>query len=126
MSAEDTERQRFGRSQKFRLTAKGNEAVSSYTLMLEKARAGSSVGRAPFDAARDEWSLPRGLSREDGLFLVEFGVGERTLPEATRSLEDCATTKEVKAAIERLLACGMLEPVPAPAPPPPPAPRRFW
>ncbi len=57
---------------------------------------------------------------------MEFGVGDRTLPEATRSLEDCATTKEVKAALERLLTLGMIEPVPAPAPPPPSAPRRFW
>ncbi|WP_309888228.1 hypothetical protein [Archangium sp.] len=126
MSTEDTEKQRFGRSQKFRLTAKGNEAVSAYTLMLEKSRSGSGWGRAPFDAARDAWSGPRGLTSEDGLFLVEFGVGDRTLPEATRSLEDCATTKEVKAALERLLALGMIEPVPAPAPPPPAAPRRFW
>jgi hypothetical protein len=124
MSAEDTERQRFGRSQKFRLTTKGNEAVSAYTLMLEKSRSGSGWGRAPFDAARDAWSGPRGLTSEDGLFLVEFGVGDRTLPEATRSLEDCATTKEVKAALERLLTLGMIEPVPAPAPPS--APRRFW
>ena len=127
MSAEETtERQRFGRAQKFRLTEKGNEAVSSYTLMLEKARAGSGRGRAPFDAARDSWSGPRGITSEDGLFLVEFGVGDRTIPEATRSLEDCATGKEVKAAIERLMSCGMIEPVPAPAPPPSPAPRRFW
>jgi hypothetical protein len=126
MSAEETERQRFGRAQKFRLTTKGNEAVSSYTLMLEKARAGSGRGRAPFDAAREAWSGPRGITSEDGLFLVEFGVGDRTIPEATRSLEDCATAREVKAAIERLLTCGMIEPVPAPAPPPPPAPRRFW
>ncbi|HZH74591.1 MAG TPA: hypothetical protein VEY88_01080 [Archangium sp.] len=124
MSAEDTERQRFGRSQKFRLTTKGNEAVSAYTLMLEKSRSGSGWGRAPFDAARDAWSGPRGLTSEDGLFLVEFGVGDRTLPEATRSLEDCATTKEVKAALERLLTLGMIEPVPAPAPPS--TPRRFW
>lgn len=124
MSGEDVERTRFGRAQKFRLSAKGNEAVSAYTLMVEKARAGS--GRAQFDAAREAWSAPRGLTSEDGLFLVEFGMGERTLPEVTRELEDCATGKEVKAAVERLLACGMLEPVPAPAPPPGPPPRRYW
>ncbi|HEX8822428.1 MAG TPA: hypothetical protein VF794_21055 [Archangium sp.] len=126
MNDENGEKVRFGRAQKFRLTQKGNEAVSSYTLMLERARAGAGTGRGPFDAARESWSGPRGLTAEDGLFLVEFGVGDRTIPEATRSLEDCATTKEVKAAIERLLACGMLEPVPAPPAPPPAAPRRYW
>jgi hypothetical protein len=124
MSEETSERTRFGRAQKFRLSAKGNEAVSAYTLMVEKARAGS--GRAQFDAAREEWSTPRGLTPEDGLFLVEFGMGERTLSEVTRDLEDCASGKEVKAALERLLACGMLEPVAAPAPAAAPPPRRYW
>jgi hypothetical protein len=124
MREENAERPRFGRAQKFRLAAKGNEAVSAYTLMVEKARAGS--GRAQFDTARGEWSAPRGLTPEDGLFLVEFGMGERTIPEVTRNLEDCASAKEVKAAVERLLGCGMLEPVPAPAPPPAPPPRRYW
>jgi hypothetical protein len=123
MSDETPEKVRFGRAQKFQLSSKGNEAVSAYTLMVEKARAGT--GRAQFDAAREAWSTPRGLIAEDGLFLVEFGVGERTVSEATRSLEDCASAKEVKAAVERLLECGMLEPVPAPAPPPP-AQRRYW
>lgn len=124
MTDETVEKVRFGRGQKFRLSAKGNEAVSAYTLMVEKARAGS--GRAQFDAARSDWSGPRGLSSEDGLFLVEFGVGERTIAEVTRNLEDCASPKEVKAAIERLLECGMLEPVPVPVPPPAPPPRRYW
>ena len=123
MSDENPEKVRFGRAQKFRLSSRGNEAVSAYTLMVEKARAGS--GRAQFDAARGDWSVPRGLSSEDGLFLVEFGVGERTISEVTRNLEDCASPKEVKAAVERLLGCGMLEPVAVPEPPAPP-PRRYW
>ncbi|WNG58228.1 hypothetical protein F0U59_28395 [Archangium gephyra] len=123
MKDEALEKVRFGRGQKFRLSSRGNEAVSAYTLMVEKARAGS--GRAQFDAARSDWSGPRGLSSEDGLYLVEFGVGERTLSELTRNLEDCASSKEVKAAVERLLECGMLEPVSVPVPPPA-QPRRYW
>ncbi|WPB81969.1 hypothetical protein KYC5002_22995 [Archangium violaceum] len=123
MKDEALEKVRFGRGQKFRLSSKGNEAVSAYTLMVEKARAGS--GRAQFDAARSDWSGPRGLSSEDGLYLVEFGVGERTLSDVTRNLEDCASPKEVKAAVERLLECGMLEPVSVPVPPPV-QPRRYW
>jgi hypothetical protein len=124
MRDENEERIRFGRAQKFRLSSKGSEAVSAYSMMVEKARSGA--GRAQFDAARAEWSSPRGLTADDGLFLVEFGVGDRTITEATRSLEDCASSKEVKAAVERLLECGMLEPVPAAPPPPPAAPRRYW
>lgn len=116
------EKVRFGRAQKFRLSSRGNEAVSAYALIVEKSQAG--MGRAQFDAARGDWSGPRGLTSEDGLFLVEFGV-ERTISEVTRSLEDCASPKEVKAAVERLLGCGMLEPVSVPPPPAPP-PRRYW
>ncbi|REG37749.1 hypothetical protein ATI61_101736 [Archangium gephyra] len=123
MNDESGEKVRFGRGQKFRLSQKGNEAVSAYTLMVEKARGGS--GRAQFDAARGDWSGPRGLSSEDGLYLVEFGVGERTISEVTRNLEDCASPKEVKAAIERLLECGMIEPVAVPVAPPA-QPRRYW
>lgn len=123
MNDETSEKVRFGRGQKFRLSSKGNEAVAAYTLMVEKAREGS--GRAQFDAARGDWSGPRGLSSEDGLFLVEFGVGDRTISEVVRNLEDCASPKEVKAAIERLLECGMLEPVPAPVAPVAPL-RRYW
>ncbi len=124
MKDENPGRIRFGRAQKFKLSSKGNEAVSSYTLLVEKSRAG--MGRAQFDAARGEWSAPRGLTSEDGLFLVEFGMGERTITEVTRNLEDCASPKEVKVAVERLLGCGMLEPVPVPLQQPVTLPRRYW
>ncbi|MFL5354290.1 hypothetical protein [Archangium sp.] len=125
MTDENPERIRFGRAQKFRLSTKGNEAVSAYTLMVEKSRAG--LGRAQFDAARTDWSVPRGITSEDGLFLVEFGMGERTISEVARNLEDCASAKEVKVAVERLLGCGMLEPVPAPEIVPTAVPpRRYW
>lgn len=124
MTDENPERIRFGRAQKFRLSPKGNEAVSAYTLLVEKSRAG--LGRAQFDTARSEWSVPRGITSEDGLYLVEFGTGDRTITEVTRNLEDCASAREIKAAVERLLGCGMLEPVPAPPPPPVTPPRRYW
>ena len=125
MSDETAERTRFGRAQKFRLSPKGAEAVAAYTLMIEKAREGS--GRAQFDAARAAWGAPLKLAAEDGLFLVEFSAGNRTIPEAVRNLEGCGTTaKEVKAAVERLLECGMLQPVPEAPPPPAPPSRRYW
>lgn len=112
---------RFGRSQRFRLSPGGVEAAAAYAQMIQQARSGT--GRAEFEAARLGWAAPRGLVPEDGLFLVEFGAGERTLAEASRSLESCGTTaREVKAAVQRLLGHGLLEPVVAPPPPP----RRHW
>jgi hypothetical protein len=125
MSDEPAEKTRFGRAQKFRLSPKGTEAMTAYALMVKEAQSGS--GRAQFDAARASWSTPRGLAPEDGLFLVEFGESDRTLPEAVRNLDGCGTTaKEVKAALTRLLECGMIEPVPAPPPEPAAPQRRYW
>jgi hypothetical protein len=125
MSDGNEERVRFGRAQKFRLSPKGTEAKAAYSLMIEGAKTGS--GRAQFDAAREAWGTSLGLKPEDGLFLVEFGDGGRTIPEAARNLEDCGTTpKEVKAAVERLMELGMIEPVPAPPPAPVAPPRRYW
>ena len=125
MSDETVEKVRFGRAQKFRLSPKGSEAAQAYATMIETAKDGT--GRAQFDAARAAWGASLGLGAEDGLFLVEFGEGARTIPEATRNLEGCGTTaKEVKVAVERLLANGMLEPLPAAPPPPAPPPRRYW
>lgn len=118
------EKVRYGRAQKFRLSLKGTEAVTSYSAMIEVAKAGS--GRAQFDAARAKWGASFGLGSEDGLYLVEFEAGGRTVAEAARNLEGCDTSaKTVKDAVERLLKCGMLEPLPAPPLPAAP-PRRHW
>jgi hypothetical protein len=125
MSDESGEKVRYGRSQKFRLSPKGSEAAQSYAAMIEAAKNGT--GRTQFDAARAAWGTSLGLSPEDGLFLVEFSEEARTIPEAVRNLESCGTTaKEVKAAVERLMTLGMIEPVPAEPPPPAPPPRRYW
>lgn len=108
---------RYGRTQKFRLSEKGNEAVKAYEQTIAEARSGT--GRAEFDAARKAWSAPRGLVPDDAQYLVEFGPSGRTLKETTEALRDCGTTpKEVKDATDRLLGFGMLEAVPAPAPAP--------
>ncbi|MBZ4422457.1 hypothetical protein [Myxococcus sp. RHSTA-1-4] len=123
--SEETEKVRYGRAQKFRLSPKGAEATASYAAMIEAAKSGT--GRSQFDAARATWGASLGLAADDGLFLGEFASGERTVAETARNLEGCGTpAKEVKAAIERLLKLGMLEPLPAAAPPPAPAPRRYW
>jgi hypothetical protein len=105
------EKVRYGRSQKFRLSEKGNEAVKAYEVTIAEARNGH--GRAEFDAARKAWSAPRGLAPEDAQYLVEFGAAGRTLKEAADALRDCGTSqKDVKDASERLMGFGMLEPVP--------------
>ena len=105
------EKVRYGRSQKFRLTEKGTEAVKAYEVMIAEARSGT--GRAEFDTARKAWSAPRGLAPEDAQYLVEFGVNGKTLKETADALRDCGTSqKDVKDSTEKLIGFGMLEAVP--------------
>lgn len=111
MNDQKPEKVRYGRSQKFRLSAKGTEAVKAYEGTIAAARSGS--GRAEFDAARLAWGTPRGLVPEDAQYLVEFGVEGHTMKEAADALRDCGpTAKDVKEATERLIGFGMLEAVP--------------
>ena len=105
------EKTRYGRTQKFRLSEKGAEAVRAYEVTIAAARSGS--GRAEFDAARAAWGAPRGLAAEDAQYLVEFGPAGRTMKETADALRDCGpSAKDVKEATHRLIGVGMLEAVP--------------
>jgi hypothetical protein len=105
------EKVRYARSQKFRLSEKGTEAVKAYEVTILAARQGH--GRAEFDAARKAWGAPRGLAPEDAQYLVEFGMTGHTIKEAADALRDCGpTAQDVKDATERLIRYGMLEAVP--------------
>jgi hypothetical protein len=106
-----SEKVRYARSQKFRLSEKGNEAVKAYEVTIAEARTGH--GRAEFEEARKAWGAPRGLTADDAPFLVEFGTNGRTLKETAEALADAGLTpKQVKDAADRLLGVGMLEAVP--------------
>lgn len=112
MSDSKTEKIRYPRSQKFRLSPKGAEAVEAYEITIAQARSGH--GRSEFDAARKAWGIPRGLAPEDAQYLVEFGVAGHTLKETAEALRDCGPSpQDVKEATERLISFGMLEAVPA-------------
>jgi hypothetical protein len=105
------EKVKYSRSQKFRLSEKGAEAMKAYEVTIAEARTGN--GRAEFEAARKAWGTPRGLTADDAPFLVEFGTAGRTLKETADALASCGTTtKQVKDAADRLLALSMLEAVP--------------
>ncbi len=101
-------RQRWPRSQHFRLTEKGIEAEAQYREMIAAARDGQ--GRFSYDAARAAWALPLKLEPSDGLCLGELQTEPRTLPEIVLALEPCGSTKqEVRAAVERLVDGGFLD-----------------
>lgn len=102
-----SERFPWSRSQKFKLSARGEEAVASYELAVAEAQTGN--GQASFEAARLRWAQPWALRPEDLLFLTEFGQKGKTIAEAAAALETCGETPvRVKEAATQLLASGFL------------------
>jgi hypothetical protein len=112
-SLEESTATRWPRSQKFRLSAMGVVAGAAYLEQVAAARADS--GRASFDKARNAWASPLRLKPEDGACLIELESGPRTIADMAEALDACGTSAgEVKAAMKRLLAALMIEPVPRP------------
>jgi hypothetical protein len=101
---------RWPRGQRFSLSARGAETAEAYRATVQQARA---MGRGALEAAERSWAAPHGLLPGDGVVLAEFAPGRRAIAEVARSLEGCgATADEVRAAVERLVAAGMIEPLP--------------
>ncbi len=102
---------RYSRSQKFRASTQGAEAIRSYEAALADARTGE--GQAAFEAARAAWATPRGLKGDDALLLVEFGVEGLTISDAAKQLEDCGMkASRVKESYQLLMKLGLLEATP--------------
>ena len=100
---------RWPRGQKFLISPTGVVAETEYRDAVQHARA---QGRGALESAQLGWSGPRGLDPIDGVVLGELRSGRKSIADVAHSLEDCGTTPlEVKAAIDRLAASGLIEPV---------------
>ena len=100
---------RWPRSQRFTLSARGQQAESAYRERIVTSR--SEPGRASFDTARAEWAQAHGLSADDGLYLAEVARGPVTLSQVVESLETCGKNRlDAIAALERLSDAGMIAP----------------
>ena len=103
---------RWPRGQKFRLTALGQETEASYQQVLQGAR--QAGGRSAFDEATKAFAAPLGLQPGDGTYLGELKAQPRTIVDLLELLQDGGATKaEVKAALDRLIAAKLAEPVAA-------------
>lgn len=100
---------RWPRGQKFLISPTGVVAETEYRDAVQRARA---QGRSALESAQQGWSVPRGLDPVDGVVLGELRTGGKSIADVARALDDCGTTPaEVKAAIDRLAASGLIEPV---------------
>jgi len=101
---------RWPRGQKFTLSAAGEAAELAHREAVNGAR---SSGRAALQAALAAWAAPLSVHGGDGVVLGELRGQKRGLNELTRALEDTGIeAAEVKAAVDRLVAAGLAEPVP--------------
>lgn len=101
---------KWPRGQRFRLTPKGQTAESAYKEAIGVGRRGD--GTSSLELMQAAWAQSHGIEPGDGLFITELGQGERTLAELAEGLESCGTSlPQVKAAIERLIESGIVEPL---------------
>jgi hypothetical protein len=101
---------RWPRGQKFSLSLAGREAQEAYRVAVLSARGQS---RAALDAALAAWAEPRQVQAGDGVLLVELLERPRGLSDLTRGLEGAgASAAEVRAAVARLVATGLVDAVP--------------
>jgi len=100
---------RWPRGQKFTLSATGREAHLAHRQAVQQAR---GVGRGALETALSAWAAPRQVEPGDGVLLGELLERPRGLADLSRSLEDAGHSPvEVRAAIDRLVVAGLVEPV---------------
>jgi hypothetical protein len=101
---------RWPRGQKFTISVSGLRADDAYRAAVLQARAS---GRTALDAAVAAWAAPLGVSPGDGVVLGELRTTRRGLSDLAEGLEACGIEpKEVRAAVDRLVTAGLVDPVP--------------
>ena len=106
--AHDTKR--WPRGQKFSLSPVGASAQDAYHAAVQGARAS---GRAALESALQAWAAPRGVAPADGAILEELRGKRIGLGKLCEALEPTGiAADEVRAGIGRLVAAGIVEPLP--------------
>jgi hypothetical protein len=104
------EPKRWPRGQKFTLSAEGADAEAAYRNVVVEAR---TSGRAALDAALAAWAGPRRVTPTDGIVLAELRGKRLGVPDLVRELEAAGiAADEVRASLERLVAAGVVAPIP--------------
>ncbi|HET6410537.1 MAG TPA: hypothetical protein VFG53_00640 [Anaeromyxobacter sp.] len=103
---------RWPRGQKFVLSQGGRDAHEAHRAAVASAR---GLSRSALEAALAAWAEPRKVEPGDGVLLGELKDRPRGLQELTRALENAGSSAaEVRAAVGRLVAAGLADPVPTP------------
>ncbi len=101
---------RWPRGQKFTLSPVGAAAQDAYHAAVQGARAS---GRAALESALAAWATPRGVAPADGAILQELSGKRLGLGKLCEALAPTGiAADEVHAGIGRLVAAGIVEPLP--------------
>ena len=110
MLGKRNEPKRWPRGQKFTLSNEGADAEAAYRNVVAESR---TSGRAALDAAIAAWAGPRRVAPADGVVLAELRGKRLGVPDLVRELESAGiAADEVRASLERLVAAGVVAPIP--------------
>ena len=104
--------------QRIHLTPEGEAARASYQEAVRLGRE-KNLAAAELDAALNDWAAKLGLKTSDGVLLDELGQKPLSVNDLARAVETCGhRAPEVKAAVDRLYGCGLVQPPPQEQPAP--------
>lgn len=103
-------RLKWARSQRFRLTAKGEEAHTSWKAKLAAAQ---NQGKSAFDAAQAEWATAFKISPDDATYVTELAPASLRVEDIEKAFTDLGISRQsVKDSLLRLYEAGLVEPAP--------------
>lgn len=103
-------RLKWARSQRFRLTARGEEALASWK---EKLAAAQNHGKSAFDTAQAEWAKAYAISPDDAPYVTELAPASLRVEDIEKAFADLGISRQgVKDSLLRLYEAGVVEPAP--------------
>lgn len=111
MSTEPRPRLKWARSQRFRLTVRGEEALVAWKERLGTVQ---SQGKAAFDGAQAEWAKAFTIQPDDTPFVSELSAAPLRVEDIEKAFADLGVSRQgVKDSLLRLYEAGLVEPAPA-------------
>ncbi len=103
-------RLKWARSQRFRLTVRGEEAHATWKSKLSTVQ---SQGKTAFDAAQAEWASSFKISPDDTSLVAELAPAALRVEDLEKAFTDLGVSRQsVKDSLSRLYDAGLVEPAP--------------
>jgi hypothetical protein len=101
-------RLKWARSQRFRLTVRGEEALRAWKARLADVQ---GQGKGAFDGTQVEWAKGLGINPDDTPTLTELGGTPLRVEDIEKSFADLGLSRQaVKDSLLRLYDAGLVEP----------------